>query len=277
MSDRAEAALERVLLVIDPTQLVQVALEKAEWIASRNDAELRLYCCIWDAGLEDDEAAARTVVNNTKAWLERIAILSREGGLSVTIEVEWHPDWRSQIAAAAARCDADLIIKTAVKHKQLTRQLLRTSDWTLLRDSSCPTLLVNPKQSGDSSIVLAAIKLTPNDQAHVILNERVIQMSQRIAVAVGADLHAVTVYKGDDMYFDRQKFADSCGLARNRVHAAEGAPHRGIAEVSEQIDAGVLVVGCAASQSPERGVIIGDTAQRVIDEVAADVVVVPAA
>src|SRR5690606_2792219 len=86
-----------------------------------------------------------------------------------------------------------------------------------------------------------------------------------IAELLDAELHAVTVYRGEGIFFDRQKFADECRLPRNRVHAVEGSPYEGIAEVAAQIGAGAVVVGSAVR--PTRGSILGTTAERVIDEV----------
>jgi len=178
--------------------------------------------------------------------------------------------------AASRSANADLVVKTAARHSSVRRQLTKTSDWELLRNASCPTLLVDPSLDTNTGKVLAAVKLKPGSETHSILNERVVQLAHRIAAAMDAELHAVTVYKGEDIYFDRQAFANSCGLPRNKVHAVEGNPAKGIAEVAAEIDAGVLIIGCAAKQSPERGIIIGDTAQKVIDEVHADMIVVPA-
>lgn len=275
MTDREKGALGTVFVVIDPTRLVQLALDKGEWIAQRNEALMHLYCCVWDADLDKDEAGRQVAVERTQAWIERIAAKPRAAGIEVTIEVEWHPDWRERIVAAARRRGAEVIVKTSVKHSQWRRQLTKTSDWTVLRQSTCPTLLVNPRQIADPGILLAAVKVAPGDETHKILNQRVIDLAHRVAGALGAELHAVTAYKGDEIFFDRQKFADSCRLPRNRVHAIDAAPHRAIREACEQIGAGAVVIGCAASQAPERGIIIGDTAQRVVDETNADVLVVP--
>lgn len=275
MSSQPER-IERVFLVIDPTRLVQPGFEKAEWVAARNDAELYLYCCIWDPDLDREDEETKRAIEETRRWIERIAASSREKGIKITVEVDWDADWRERIGEVARECEADLIVKTVNRHSRVRRQLMRTSDWTLLRNASCPTLLVDPRRPPNPRTLLAAVKLRPGDDTHTVLNEKVIGMAHRIADILDAELHAVTVYKGQDVYFDRQKFADSCGLPRNRVHSTDGTPHHGIAEVAEQVQADVLIVGCAANQAPERGVIIGDTAQRVIDEVDTDVIVVPA-
>jgi universal stress protein E len=268
--------LRKILVVMDPTRLVQPALEKAEWIAARNGASLHLFCCIWDSEFASDSAASALLIKQTDDWLKRIAQSCREEGIEAVTETNWDPDWRERIAEAARESEADLIVKSVSRHSRVRRQLMRTSDWVVLRDATCPTLLVDNMRPPNPKIVLAAVKLKPSDETHTVLNDRVIEMAHRITEAFQGELHAVTVYRGEDMYFDRQRFADSCKLPRNQVHSAEGQPARGIAEVAERIGADVLIIGCAANQVPERGVIIGDTAQRVIDEVTTDIIVIPA-
>lgn len=267
--------VEKMFVVIDPKRLVQPALEKAEWIAAQNGASLLLHCCLEVAEDEPNGKARDVLIQRAADWVERLAELPRRRGLEVTVEVTTSPDWRKAIVEAAARSDADLIVKTSSPHGVLRRRLMETSDWLLLRNSAQPVLLVNSIRISVPRIVLAAVKLKPGEGVHSKLNERIIDVSHQIAESLGAELHVVTVYKGEEIYFDRQRFADACRLPRNRVHATEGQSYRGIAEVAEKIGAGLLIVGCA--RNPSAGRVIGATAERVIDEVQSDVVVLPAA
>lgn len=272
-----ETLLRKVFVVLDPTRMFQPALEKAEWVAERNRAQLHVYCCCYDTQLAFDQAAKQATVERTQRWIERIVAAIRQRGVEVLTEVGWSPNWREAIVAAATRSDADLVVKTASRHTPLARHLMKTADWTLLRNIACPTLLVSPTEPASNRIVLAAVKVQPEDEVYTQLNEQVMATGHRLARVLGADLHAVTAYRGDGVYFDRQKLAHACGLPRNRVHAARGAPYRAIAEVAEEIGAGVLVIGCAnGTTGEERSSLIGGTAQRVIDAVRSDIVVVPA-
>jgi universal stress protein E len=274
---QSETPLRKVFVVLDPTRMIQPSLEKAEWVAERNRAKLHIYCCCYDTQLAFDQEAKQATVERTRRWLDRIAGPARERGLEVVTEVGWSPDWRDAIVAAANESGADLVVKTASRHTPLARHLMKTADWELLRNSACPTLLVSPTEAASNRVVLAAVKVRPGDPTYTALNEQVVSMGHRIARVLGADLHAVTAYRGEGIYFDRQKFADTCRLPRNRVHSAEGTAHKAIAEVAEQIGAGVLIIGCAnGSKADERGSLIGDTAQRLIDAVRSDIVVVPA-
>jgi len=270
-------ALQRIFTVIDPNRFVQPAFERGEWVAARNGGILHLYCCLGEEGVEADEPAARFAMERARRWLERLTGEAGEYDIQTEIQIEWNPNWRDRIAEAARECKADMIIKTVSRHSRIARQLRTTSDWTLLRHAHCPVLLIDPSRPPQPTKILAAVKLNPDSEEYAVLNEQVVGLSHRIAEALGASLDAVTVYKGEEMYFDRQKLADSCGLPRNRVHAVEGSPHKGIASVAEKLDADILVIGCANRNVKEGGSIIGDTAQRIIDAVETDLVVIPAA
>jgi len=265
--------LRKIFVVIDPKRLVQPALEKAEWLARRNGAEIELYCTLEPQSVADSEAQARLVAR-TQAWIERIAEKPQSQGIKLSIRVEVNQNWRRAIAEAAARSDADLVIKTSSPRGVLRRRLMETADWTLLRNCAKPVLLASPSAPELPKTVLVAVKLKPEDKVYEELNRRVIALAHRIAGLLEAELHAVTVYRGDEMFYDRQKFADACGLPRNRVHSVEGAPYEGIAEVANRLGASAVIVGSAPQ--PARGSILGTTAERVIDAIPGDILVLPA-
>jgi universal stress protein E len=270
----ADRPIRSVFAVLDPTRMVQPALDKAEWIAERNGARLHLYCCLHDPDLTAP-AAQKAALEGTKEWLDRLAAPARAKGLKTVTLVEWSPDWREALVAAAAASECDLVVKTSTAHLRVRRRLVRTADWMLLRSCPIPLLLVNPTQPVNTKLVLAAVKLKPVDEVHVVLNERIVDTAHRIARAVGAELHAVTVHKSNELVFDRKVIAASCRLPWTRVHTAFGAVHRGIAEVAEEIGAGIVIVGSSASMAGARN--HADAARLVVDEArSADIVVLPA-
>jgi len=277
MASESSESVQRVFVVIDPERLVQPALERGEWIALQNGAVLQLYCCLGERGLTAEDRAAAFALERTRSWLDRIKAGNQERGITTEVQVEWDSNWRERIAASAEESGADMVIKTVSRHSGLTRQLKATADWSLLNRAKCPVLLIDPARPPQPKKVLAAVKLNPNDAQYDVLNEQVLSLSHQMARSLDAELNAVTVYKGHEIHFDRQRFADKCGLARNAVHAVEGAAHKQIAEVAREIGADVLVIGCANRNVMDSGSIIGDTAQRIIDAVDTDLVVVPAA
>src|SRR5690606_37232839 len=172
--------VRKIFVIIDPRRLVQAALEKGEWLARRNGAELELYCCVDPENAADAEAQAR-LIERTQNWIERLIEKSREEGIKIFVRVEAKRDWRDAIAKAAASSGADLVIKTASPRGPLRRRLMQTADWTLLRNSSLPILLASPNQVGVPKKVLAAVKVKPEHKVYIELNRRVIDLSHRIA------------------------------------------------------------------------------------------------
>jgi nucleotide-binding universal stress UspA family protein len=248
--------------------MVQSALLRAESIAMLNKAQLTAYCCVFDAAANASAQVRETMLSSTRAWLERIVAAPRDAGVAVETELEWGEDWRHSVVNAAVRSKADLIIKTSSKHSSVGRMLTATSDWMLLRGAESPTLLVNDRKPMSATRkLLAAIKLKPEDELHEQLNERIVELSHYLADAAGFELHAVTAYRGKEVYYDRQRFADRCRLPRNRVHSVEGAPQHAIAEAARDVGADTIVIGDPAGS---------ETAQRLIDHVDIDVFVLPA-
>lgn len=278
MSVPATENLQRIFAVIDPERFVQPAFERAEWIAARNGAILHLFCCLGEEGVAAGDPAAKYAIDRATRWLKRLTEEAQNYEIRTEIEVVWDPDWRGRIAEAARASSADMIVKTVSRHSGLTRHLRATADWTVLRRAHCPVLLIDPRRPPQPKKVLAAVKLNPESSEYEVLNERVVTMSHRIAAALGAELYAVTAYRGEEIYFDRQKFADTCKLPRNRVQSVEGAAHKGIARIVDEIGADILVIGRAnRNKKDSGGSIIGDTAERIIDAVDTDLVVIPAA
>lgn len=254
----------RLFAVIDPTQFVQTAYLRAETIAQSNGATLVAYCCIAEGN--GDIAAERTQ-ERVRVIGESIGRLSQLPASQLEICVESNTDWRASLVDAAATSDADLVIKVASRHSLVGRVFNATADWMLLSAARRPVLLVADRQPHKTPRrLLAAIKLKPGDSEHEAMNERIVELSHYLSEVVGFELHATTAFRGDDVFFDRQRFADSCKVPRNHVHAVEGAPHVAIAQAAADIGADTILIG-----NPEKS----ETAQRLIDQADADIIVLP--
>lgn len=262
---QAGVKFSRIFVVADPTRLVQPALLRAEAVARLNGAQIVLYCCL--SGDPSDDSV-KLELKATREWLERVVQSARSSDLDVRIEVDSSTNWRESIVEAAARSDCDLIIKTASRHSLVGRLFSATADWMLLRTATSPVLLVGPTvlEARPRRKLLAAIKLKPEDPDHEIMNAEIVDLAHYLSSVAGFELHAVTAYRGDDVFYDRQAFADMCRLPRHQVHAAEGVPQHGIAAVAEDIGADTIVIGNPGDS---------ETARRLIDQVDADMLVLP--
>ena len=269
----------KVFVVLDPTSMEQPSLVWGEKIAldmkehRSLTVQLHVYCCIDPAegAAAGDDGAQAASLKSVAEWLERMVTHTRAQGIPVETEVEAEAQWRQAIVNAAQRINCNVVIKNLTQHSRLVRLVRETADWQLLRDCHCPVLLVKTGKEYGINKILVAVKHTEDD-AYKAANTSMLDSAKRLADDLGASVHAVTCYQSDDRP-DRQRFADSCGLERSQVTAAMGTPEKVIASVAEEVEADLLVIARVAR--PESAGMLGDTARKVIDEIATDVLVLP--
>jgi universal stress protein E len=270
-------------VILDPTTMNQPSLVMAETLAEdflssgTTGFSIHLYVCIAEVTVRKppgmDEATARAEEQSRiESWVERLAERPRGLGYSVTTEVEIKPNWREAITTALAREPCILAIKNMTEQSRLTRWIRETSDWRLLRDSTCPILLLKSYARRHLKRVLVAIKHQTDDDAYRAANDRLLETGRTIADTVGAELHVLTAYQNED-YPDRQKLADRCGLPRNRVHAAAGSADAVIAAITRDLEADLVVI--ARVGQPGSGKNVGRTAEKVIDSLYCNILVLP--
>jgi len=277
--------LTKVFVVLDPTCMEQAALEAGVGVVKNFkehrsiDAQLHVYCCINAESValvpHNDEAQSRdATVARVADWLERLVMSIRNEGVSVETEVEWVDDWRKAIAVAAARQNSALVLKNMTQHSRFVRMVRDTSDWTLIRECECPVFLVKTGKPFQIDSVLVAVKHSPDEESYAKANQDILESARRMADDLGATIHAVTCYEGNQRP-DRQRFADKCGLERSQVSAASGTPEKIIAEVAAEKGSDLVIIARVAR--PESPGEVGKTARKVIDEIDVDVLVLPVA
>ncbi len=268
--------LRKIFCVIDPTTNTQRALTRAAYIASGTGAAVHAYLCIYshsDQPSEDREDMRAAELAKHDAWLERIVETVRARGVEVSVEIDWQDDWRAALGPAAARAGADLIVKSSFRRSAPQRRLLKTADWTLMRSAPCPVLLVKSDLPLSQGSVLAAVHLGAEDPEHQALNDAVIAYANSVASAAGVDLHAVNAYAGSDHFVHPPDLARRVGIPRTHAHVGDAEPEELIAQVAREIGAQLVVVGSVARRGI-RGAVVGNTAERILDHVDADVVAV---
>lgn len=275
---------KRIFVILDPTTMEQPSLLMAESIAQDYNAHvdtpatIHAYCCIDEISIGQDngvdaEQAQADARERTAAWVERIVAQTRSLGLTVDTEIDISPNWRDAIATAACRHDTLVVIKGMSQHPKFMRLFRDTSDWRLLRDCNCPVFLVKTSPSRHVRNVLAAIKHRTEKQVYTDANDMILETARGIATWLGAELYVVTAYENNFHYPDRQKFADRCGLPRNRVRAGMGSPHEAIAEAASEIGADLVVIARVGKAGGERDV--GHTSEKLIDSLNANLLVLP--
>ena len=268
----SEPVVQKIFCVIDPTTTRQRALSRAAAVASATGASLHAYCCFSiSADRPSSERAEfeEAELARYRAWMETLIDPLRADGIAVEYEVDCRDDWRSAMAPAAKRADADLIVRATVPRTALQRRMLKTTDWKLLREAPCPVLLVKSDSAEGLHRVLAAVNIKDKDEAHRRLTDSVIEYARAVAELAGAELHGVNAFQGSGNFVHPPDLAKRLGVERQQAHVGDAEPEELVAQVAEKLDASLVVVGSLARKGIS-GAVVGNTAERILDGVPAD-------
>lgn len=264
------------LVVFDPTQEQQPALSRMVAIAENTDAELRVYCCIHeDLPRGDDQAAdiEKRIAAQQQVLAAAVAPL-RDKGIPVEIEVEWDKDWYRAVVNASVRHKVDGVVKSSRRHSTAQRRLKRTSDWTLIRECSCPVLLVKGDGNNQADIILAALDTRSNQDAYRTLNQKILDMCREFFEQTDTEVHYISAYKDLVDRPDRGSLIRACGVPSARVHIVMDSPHDAIIKTASEINAGMVVMGTSA-RSGLSAMLNNNAAEKVLDQLECDLLVMP--
>ena len=268
--------LNKIFAVIDPTTDKQSALTSAMRIVAENKAiVLHAYAAIQSSGTNTDPAALQRVETARHlAWIESLVAPVRAAGNEVKVEVEWTTDWRSAIVRAANSANADLVIKAAGSHSGAGRRVLQTSDWALLRQAHCPVYLIKKGTIESGANVLVAIDIARKDDLHSKLNERVLEFGRALVDSIpNSNLYAVNAYESSEKFVSPSDLAHKAGIIRTHAHTVDGTPEKVIAAIAELVKADIVVIGTAARDGLKAAV-IGNTAEKILDAIASNLLTV---
>ena len=129
--------LRQLLVVIDPSQPSQPALQRAHWLARATSAKVELLLCEYNSALShslifdsDTLTSARAaMLTSLHAELEAMAAPLREEGLQVSVQVRWGKPLEQVILQRVAELQPDLLLKSSHQHHNLKQRLLGNSSW----------------------------------------------------------------------------------------------------------------------------------------------------
>jgi universal stress protein E len=270
--------INNIFVVYDPTTDAQPALERAALIAQTKGSEvqLHLFSCIYSDIPKSEEKSGEieSLVAAQEEILSRAIAPLVEKGMQVTTEVKWKKNWYKAVVRAAGRHNADAVLKASHKHSATQRLFKKTSDWTLIRECSCPVLLVKGEVKNDARKVLTAIDVRGEKESYEEVNENILSFCKRFVDAEHAELHFITAYKDLPSRPDRGSMIRACGVESDKVHIEMGEPGKVIVEKAKALDTNLVVIGNSA-RSGLSAVVNNNTAEKILDELECDLLAIP--
>src|SRR5215472_6941298 len=298
----------RILVAIkDPGAPTQPALSKAAQLAEGCGAELALFHAVpapiylgGDVGtLPSDPGTSNCGTHNAcEAVLAPLARPLRRRGLVVSTSVRWDRPVDEAILEEAKRIEADLIVAEAHPRGHYLAVLRHLTDWDLLQRSPVPVLLIKSLAPYHRTSVLAALDPDRAFDKPVSLDAEILDVAAAVRDALEGALHAVHAYIPVPPSAVTEgtspgalaEIVQARGIraARELAGAVRGAaipPENqhvvgrhvpdAIEEVAAQCRSSIIVLG-QVNRSGLKHLLIGNTAERLLDQLCCDILVVKA-
>jgi universal stress protein E len=294
-----------LVALADPAAKNSPEVARAAAIARRTGAKITLFHSLYSPYVAGEqfyhpEALQRDIeaaVNARKKELERVAKPLRAAGLAVHVRVRWDYPVHESIVREVMRERIDLLVIGSHRHGAAARLVLTNTDWQLIRLCPCPTLLVKTTKPYDRLRVVAAVDPLHAHAKPEELDAQLLATGEAFAAAFGGRLHAAHFYmlatpftsglmveplplpvevaeqhrKDVKAAFDR--LVAKHALGPRRTHLRIGLPVDELPALVKELDARLVVMG-AVSRSTLKRLFIGNTAERVIDALDCDVLIV---
>lgn len=305
-----ESKLAPVLVVMDPADGAGHALARAQRVAAALGAPLELFACEFDQAMEGShfrvterlEAAREARVVARREWLESVAAPLSADGLEVRTAAEYANPRHEAVARRALAVGAAYVVMRTHYHEWLARATLSAADWQLIRICPAPLLLVKGAAWPATPRLLAAVDPSHRDDRHARLDHAILDEAECLGEALGgeawvahcmlsmASLESTAVlgmmpealgsspeeYAGDLLQRLRAavlRLLEGRGIPAARLRIAEGRPERELPRLVDDLGIDLLVAG-GISRSRLEQVFIGGTAERLLDRVGCDLLVV---
>ena len=279
----------RLFVVIDPTADHQLALVKASLIAKLGDCHIHAFLCVYQEMEEGGGYASRRdckhqTLAKARARLHELMQPCRLSGLSCTTEVVWNSRWVQCLTRAIEKSDCDLVIKSSFHHNRARRFFSKTADYHLMHHCACPILFTHQEQEWESDRILACLDLESGDPQHARLNDVIMRDARAFAKIVGLDLYIGCAYEdaihGEHLGLEtrgheaeREQLGELYHLAPERVVLRQGSVVEALRAICEETDPSIVIIGTLA-RTGIRGKLIGNTSEKLLDIVTADLLTV---
>lgn len=293
--------LQKLLVIIDSDDTVQPALERAAWLARQNQAQLHLLAVEYHGGLERllfdhkrNDKSQNPLMQKRRDWLEERVAPLREEGLSIDVDIRWGKHLYKQVLAKVSELQPDVVFKSASHNGLLRRLFLTDTCWQLIRYCPAPLWLVHqPEWRGQG--LCAALDPMHSADKPAALDHRLIETAQYLNQQLELKAHYVHCHAPlpRTLVFDAELIADYDNYVERTQkehlaaferltsqhdidpadsHLLPGFAEEELPRYVRKHDIGLLLMGAIARDQLETA-LIGHTAERVLQEVDCDLLV----
>lgn len=294
----------KILVGLDPVHDGQPVIGHAVELASRLDAELVLFDVVYNQYVSRRyfkdrtalEHARQTLVREHLERIERVMRGFQDSGVVIRADAKWDAPSDEGLIRAAFHHDADWIMVGIRQHPVHRRPFFAGSDWQLIRHAPCPLLLSRRAGWSSPPRVIAAVDPLHRHGKPEDLDRRILEAGAglcgegagRLTVfhafepilrgTGGRELEPLPVEFAEATLEGTHNAAvealvDEIAHCKPGVRIAEGRPEDKLLELAVELDADLVIMG-AVARNPLQRIFIGSTAERVLDSLETDVLII---
>jgi universal stress protein E len=229
--------------------------------------------------------------------LEKMATRLRAQGVEASVAAEWDFPAYEAVIRRAGQIKADLIVADQHAGRHRAAGLLHLTDWELLRLSPVPVLLVKTTGIYRRPILLAALDPAHSFSKPARLDRRILAAATTFTQALRGTQHVLHAYAPLPFAADPETMIDpgaveklqagaaaaarklldrelrTSRIPKARRHVVGRSAADAIAQTAKELDSSIVVMG-AVSRSGLKRLFIGNTAERTLDLLSCDVLVI---
>lgn len=282
-------------------------LAKVAQLAAGLDAEVDLFHCIFDPdvarperfGSRGVQADIHEFVDRRREQLEYTAERLRAHGLRVRTSVRWDYPIYEGVVRQVLRLKPGLVVAQSSRKGRAARLVLTQTDYKLIETCPCPVLFIKNGHPYRDAVIMAAVDPAQSHGKPAALDEEILEVAGTVCAALKGRLrvfHAGAPWDGlrakrelrslpeavrEEVRaaYSRSIQAPVLALARRHkvpehdVQVVEGDAAELLPGVVQRESAQIVALG-AVSRSRIGRALIGHTAERLLDALRCDVLVV---
>lgn len=297
-----------ILTVVEPDNHPQEVVARATWLAKLNGCNVHLLLCDRDVGplgdgffMSNEARSIRSKIDAAqKAMLDEFVEAARETGATVSGEVVDERPISEAVLQKALDLNPEYVLKGTHYHSVAERSIFVDTDWHLMRSCPYPLWLVKPRQMQEHPVIVAAVDPTHSHDKSAVLDQLIVVRANQIGDQSSGEVHllhtyqrligigsaATRTFKPIELPIEeldrktkeehRQKLdalASANNIDRDHTHQLPGSTRDILPTFVRANNVDVVVMGALARWSLKRA-IIGSTAERVMDHLPCDILLV---
>ena len=302
------AESRRILVIVDPTSDAQPAVERAVWLAERLGATVELFICDYEQHLAGQrfydsdslQTAREALIDGHLRHLKELARSIETQGVPLSVDARWDHPLDEGIDRKVLEVKPYLVVKDTHYHSAIKRSIFSNTDWNLIQNCPAPLLLVKPRAITGKPCVIAAVDPVHEHDKSAELDHQILSRAEELCLATEGHIHlfhafdpapaiaaastaimtpiSVPVSELTEGLEQRHRQAldellEEHPVEALKVHVHQGSAQKLLAALAVHIRADFVVMG-AVSRGDLKNLFIGSTAERVLDHLPCDLLIV---